>query len=147
MKKVLMLVMAVAMIGCLAGCTGDTNSDISTTTTTTRSSYDYDYDYDYDDSYSYDPDDKYYSNNDYDNDGEINGEEFQGAVNDYMDDYFGGDSYDYDYDYDYDYYDSYGYDSNDSYYSSNDYNNDGELNGHEFQGAVNDYMDDYFSMY
>lgn len=43
--------------------------------------------------------------------------------------------------------DSYGYDEDDDYYRNNDYNNDGELNGNEFQGAVNDYMDDYFAAY
>ena len=64
------------------------------------------------------------------------------------------DSYDYDYDYDdydynynYNYYDDYDYDPNDKYYSSNDYNNDGKISDSEFQGALNDYMDDYFSTY
>ena len=34
----------------------------------------------------YDPDDKYYADNDHDNDGRINDNEFQDAVGDFMDD-------------------------------------------------------------
>ncbi len=54
-------------------------------TTENKTSYD---SYDDDDfGYSYDKNDSYYSDNDYDNDGKINGEEFQGAVGDFMDSY------------------------------------------------------------
>ena len=35
--------------------------------------------------------------------------------------------------------------ADDPYYAANDYNNDGRLSQDEFQGAVNDYMDDYFA--
>lgn len=35
--------------------------------------------------------------------------------------------------------------ADDPYYAANDYNNDGKLTQDEFQGAVNDYMDDYFA--
>ena len=37
--------------------------------------------------------------------------------------------------------DSSNYDKDDPYYSNNDYNNDGNLDVNEFQGAVGDYMD------
>ena len=48
-----------------------------------------DYSSSYDDSdvgYSYDSSDPYYSSNDHDGDGKISDEEFQDAINDYMDD-------------------------------------------------------------
>lgn len=35
------------------------------------------------------------------------------------------------------------YDKNDKYYSDNDYNNDSYIDGNEFQGAVDDWMDDH----
>ena len=37
--------------------------------------------------YEYAPNDKYYSENDYTNDGQISDQEFQGAVGDFLDDY------------------------------------------------------------
>ena len=35
--------------------------------------------------------------------------------------------------------------ADDPYYEANDYDHDGRLTQDEFQGAVNDYMDDYFA--
>ncbi len=35
------------------------------------------------------------------------------------------------------------YKQDDPYYRANDYNNDGKLSQEEFQGAVNDWMDDH----
>ena len=63
------------------------------------------------------------------------------------DNYNSYDSYDSYGSYDsYDSYDSdidYEYDPNDKYYSENDYNNDGQISDQEFQGAVEDFMNDY----
>ena len=66
--------------------------------------------------------------------------EYDNNYNSY-DSYDGYGSYD-----SYDSYDSdvdYEYDPNDKYYSENDYNNDGQISDQEFQGAVEDFMNDY----
>ena len=70
------------------------------------------------------------------------------AANDVKNDSYDYDyDYDYNYDYDYGYDDGYDYNPNDKYYSSNDYNNDGKISDSEFQGALNDYLNDYYGMY
>ena len=97
---------------------------------------------------TYKQDDPYYRANDYDNDGSLSLDEFQGAVNDWMDDH---DSYSSTTKKSYGSYNSgsYGskttekptYKQDDPYYRANDYDNDGSLSLDEFQGAVNDWLD------
>ena len=97
---------------------------------------------------TYKQDDPYYKANDYDNDGSLSLDEFQGAVNDWMDDHdsYGSNSTTKS---SYGSYGSYGskttekptYKQDDPYYKANDYDNDGSLSLDEFQGAVNDWMD------
>ena len=79
----------------------------------------------------------------------VNGELEDSALDKYVGTGSSDNNYDYDYDdYNYDTYTTtkkYYYDTDDSYYSDNDYNNDGYLSGEEYQGAVDDYLDDYFA--
>ena len=92
--------------------------------------------YNYDSSssggYSYNKDDELYSRNDKNKDGKISDEEFQNALNDYLDQYesstYGG-------------YGGYSYNKDDDLYRKNDKNKDGKINDKEFQDALNDYLD------
>lgn len=87
------------LLVCAAGCVNEGNSTemsatTKTTTTTKSSSYGsygsggYNYIYTTRSTTKQYADDPYYAANDYNQDGKLTQDEFQGAVNDYMDDYF-----------------------------------------------------------
>lgn len=66
MKKAAIIIIALLMLALIGSCSSESSTD----------------------SYSYNTNDKYYSANDYNNDGDLSDSEFRGAVDDYMDDYF-----------------------------------------------------------
>ena len=142
------------LTGALTACSTTTYEAPTTTQATTKSSYNSGSYGSYGGSYNsgskttekatYKQDDPYYRANDYDNDGSLSLDDFQGAVNDWMDDH---DSYNSTTKKSYGSYNSgkttekATYKQDDPYYRANDYNNDGSLSLDEFQGAVNDWLD------
>ena len=89
-----------------------------------------------DDGVPYDKNNDLYRNNDKNKDGKISEDEFQSAVNEYVDGIYSNSG-------------KYGatYDKNDDLYRNNDKNKDGKISGDEYQNSVNEYIDGIMSNY